>query len=356
MRIGLVGGIFGKDAAYRARTLWTPETILLEGLSALGHEVDALAHRQLRSFEGYDIVHVHHFGRGAVAASLDRSPAKLVFTQHQSEQFSWLRRAGVWHTMRSADAVVALAAVLAEREREAYPVPPRHVVIPNGIKAEHLPFTPRHRPELGEPWLILFAGQLVHLKRVDVLIRAVASLRNRFPLRLKLAYHNAEDEVQLRNLAEELGVGNLVEFLGALSQPELALLQRASHVLVLPSDSEALPGVVSEAMMCGTPVVATDVGGVREQLGGFGLLVPPGDEVSLTTALAKLLDDYEAHASRGREMASAARTRFSTEAVAQAHERLYLELLESGEPRRTLGLWSSVNRVARVGMMHWMPI
>jgi glycosyltransferase involved in cell wall biosynthesis len=356
MRIGLVGGIFGATADYRARTLSTPETVLLEGLTALGHEVDALAHRQLRSFEAYEIVHVHHFGRGAVAASLDRSRAKLVFTQHQSRQHSWARRVGVWHTMRSADAVVSLTAGLARVERNTYPVPSQHVVIPNGIKSGSLSFSQRYRPSRAEPWVILYAGQLVRFKRVDVLIRAVAGLRDRVSLRLKLAYHNPHQEVELRKLVDQLRLGDLVEFLGPLSQPKLALLQRSSHVVVLSSDSaEALPSVVSEAMMCGTPIVATDVGGVREQLGGFGLIVRPGDEASLARGLVEVFDNYETHAAQGQEMARSARERFSTEAMARAHERLYLELLGSEKPRRARGLWSYANALVRVGMSRWLP-
>jgi glycosyltransferase involved in cell wall biosynthesis len=116
-----------------------------------------------------------------------------------------------------------------------------------------------------------------------------------------------------------------------------------------------MPGVVSEAMMCGTPIVATDVGGVREQLGGFGLMVRPGDEASLARALTEAFDNYERYASRGHDMATMARVRFSIEAVARAHERLYLELLGSGEPRRTLGLWPTANTVIRAGMSHWLP-
>jgi glycosyltransferase involved in cell wall biosynthesis len=142
----------------------------------------------------------------------------------------------------------------------------------------------------------------------------------------------------LRELADELGLDR-VRFLGALSPAELSELYAAAHLLVLPSlHGEALPSVISEAMFVGRPVVATDVAGVREQLAGFGMVVPPGDSGLLASGIRRVLDRYDDYARRAPEMSGNARQRFSIAAMVDGHERLYGSLIRApGRTGRTAG-------------------
>ena len=147
----------------------------------------------------------------------------------------------------------------------------------------------------------------------------------------------------LARLANELGLDH-VRFLGARSPTELSELYAAAHLLVLPSlQGEALPSVISEAMFVGRPVVATDVAGVREQLAGFGVVVPPGDSELLASGISEVVEGYDDHARRALEMSRNARQRFSIGAMVDGHEDLYKSLIrapagtERAAGRRRLG-------------------
>jgi glycosyltransferase involved in cell wall biosynthesis len=104
-------------------------------------------------------------------------------------------------------------------------------------------------------------------------------------------------------------------------------------VLVLPSRYEALPSVLTEAMLSGLPVVASDVGGIAEQIGDHGEVVPPGDAAGLSQGIANVILDYGTAVSRADRAAHRARDRFTIEAMVEAHVRLYQNVL-SGQRRR----------------------
>src|SRR5438874_2495738 len=84
MKICLVGGIYDKPSHYRENVAWTPETTLEASLSARGHDVVTMGHRDIarRSPQYFDVIHVHHLGRGAIAAASDSSQIPFVFTSH----------------------------------------------------------------------------------------------------------------------------------------------------------------------------------------------------------------------------------------------------------------------------------
>jgi hypothetical protein len=97
---------------------------------------------------------------------------------------------------------------------------------------------------------------------------------------------------------------------------------------VLPSISgEALPSVISEALMSGRPVVGTDVGAVAEQVGAFGRVVAPGDHEALAGALAEVIGGYESYASASAAASRDAVERYSIDAMVDTHERMYTDLL-----------------------------
>ncbi len=125
----------------------------------------------------------------------------------------------------------------------------------------------------------------------------------------------------LKDLAAELGVSERVEFRGAAIPAEIADRLRASDVFVLSSLSENMPLAVLEALCCGLPVAATDVGGVPEAVGDDGVLAPSGDPDALAGAIEQVvsrLDRYER-----ADIAARAAERWSFEAVGGIWDEIY---------------------------------
>ena len=329
MRIGIVGGIFGRGPVLRQKVWYTPETILHEGFRRLGHYVTALSHYEPIPGD-LDVVHVHHLSFGAVRAACSASRTPFVFTVHSTKRGeTWARELAFRFVFERADAVIALSE--AERQSDAAAYRRRggiHRVVFNGIDADMYRFAPKAPQAAGRLRSILCVAHLTPLKGHETLFRALA----RLPLdtELKLVYHGDALLAKLRRIADELGIAPRVQFLGAKNPHELRDLYQQAGVFVLPSESEALPSVVTEAMFCGTPVVATDVGGVREQLGDDGIVVPPKDADALATGIRQAFEDYPVWMARAGEISRRARERFSIETMLRRHLELYGELLGSG--------------------------
>ncbi len=135
---------------------------------------------------------------------------------------------------------------------------------------------------------IVYAGVLIPRKGVHQLLNAFAALdQPHAQLRLVGHAENADYAASLRQQAEQLGISDRVHFHGAVSQAELADYFAAARVMVLPSLSEGLGRVVVEAMLLGTPVIGSRVGGIPDLIepGVTGWLVEAGDEAGLAAAL-----------------------------------------------------------------------
>lgn len=329
MRIAIVGGIFGREPALRRHVWYTPETILLEGLRRLGHETAAFSHYQPFQMADFDIVHVHHLSFGAVRAACGASRTPFVFTAHSTKRRDTLiREEALRFVFRRADAVVALSDAELNSDSAAYNLRGAiHRTIFNGIDSRVYSFAPKS-PEIPHPWSILCVAHLTPLKGHETLLRALARLHIEFEL--NLVYQGETLLGELQRLAAELGIAGRVKFHGPKDPNELRHLYQQANVFVLASFGEALPSVVSEAMMCGTPVVATDVGGVMEQLGADGIVVPPRDIEALAAGIQQVLAGYPAWIGRVEDISNRARERFSINAMLQRHLELYREAIERG--------------------------
>ena len=162
---------------------------------------------------------------------------------------------------------------------------------------------------LGEgkcPRLLLFVGRIEPLKGIDTLIRALATLRQNGAMDhecYSLAIIGGEPDAppedmsaemaRLKTLCHELGLDDLVVFLGKRSQDTLPYYYSAAEILIMPSHYESFGMVALEAMACGTPVVASQVGGLAflVQDGITGYVVPGGDAEALAKTLEKLMRD-----------------------------------------------------------------
>jgi glycosyltransferase involved in cell wall biosynthesis len=180
-------------------------------------------------------------------------------------------------------------------------VDPRRVkTVPNGINADvffrrdRLASRSAHHLAPGDR-VILCAGDLAELKGHHRVIAALKRLNDcGVGARLLIAGgvgRSGRDAAALRRqvMAEKLGAQ--VAFLGEVTQSQLAELMCAADVFCLASSTEGWPNVVNEALACGTPVVATDVGAVRQMIVSerYGLVVPVHDDEALARALRTAL-------------------------------------------------------------------
>jgi glycosyltransferase involved in cell wall biosynthesis len=205
---------------------------------------------------------------------------------------------------RRASLVVAVSRSLEGRVRSELELPATVPTAVINMGVDRSTFRPAAgegaRPDLG--WadgekVALFAGNLIERKGVDVLVAAFSTLRARDACdRLAIAGDGLLRDL-LAGQAAALGVADAVEFLGPVDAATLAKLMAQTDVFVLPSRAEPLGVVLLEAMACGTPVVASRVGGIPEIVTeGCGVLVEPDDAAALAAGIEAVLshgkDEY----------------------------------------------------------------
>src|ERR1022692_1250452 len=292
MRICIVGGIFDKSADYRAQHSISPETVLADGLRQRGWQVTLSGHSAPLPPGNFDLVHVHHFGRAALrlATATERPP--FVLTTHDPFAMNglpvgWRRRLTDGFVLRKADAVVALSNAERDFLTRRWRLPSERIaVIPNGISTEIFD----RISEPAEPANdLLFVGQLQEFKGLDYLLHALPAVRGSYPrVKLRVVYQTGALLDRYQKHASRLGLNGCLEFAGAKTAAGLAQLYSTAAVVVSPSLGECLSTVVLEAMCCGAAVVATDVGGIREQLDeDTGVIVPPRDSAALAHAIPR---------------------------------------------------------------------
>ena len=279
-------------------------------LRAAGREV-VIAHEVPADLAPFDEIVVH---KCTDLATLERfPPERTVLYVHdhdpicpRSYAYTPLRRnctraSGLWPCLLCAPLCrawrPALARVLSQRRRKRILARLRGLVVisefmksrlvANGIPAEKI----RVEPPTIEPTSggtavppdvdLLFVGQLIRGKGVQLLLRAMARMRTRRTLDVVGA---GNLEGRLRALAKKLGLADRVRFRGFQTDPQAWM--RAAACVVVPSFWQEPYGLVAaEAVALGRPVVAFAIGGLPEACGGKATLVPPGDVAALAAAL-----------------------------------------------------------------------
>jgi glycosyltransferase involved in cell wall biosynthesis len=233
-----------------------------------------------------------------------------------------LQRA-LWRRRRGAFSAIVSCSHDVQRHLERDGIVSREVIWP-GVSA-----APARPPLVGPP-TVTYAGRLIAEKGPDVLVRAFARARQRVPAaRLSIAGAGPAAPM-LRALIDERGLGDSAVLHGQLGGDALETALGRGWVHAVPSRwPEPFGLTATEAMMRGTAVVASDIGGLAETVAheSTGLRVPPGDEVALADALVRLLSDRalaERFGAAGRERAHA---RFTLDGCVTRFERLYHRLL-----------------------------
>ncbi len=281
----------------------------------------------------YDLIHSHYWMSGIAAGSLaDLWPVTPILqmfhtlgemknrvARSDEEREGNYRLDGERKVLRRADRIIA--ATLAERAQLEwlYKAEARKIsVIPPGVDTCHFYPIPADeaRQFIGlkpEDRMILFVGRIEPLKGLDTLIRAVSCLRlTDFQEPVHLAVIGGDPDAspeeittemaRVQQLCDDLCVGKMVAFLGKRGQDTLPYYYSAAEVLVMPSHYESFGMVALEAMACGTPVIASQVGGLAflVQNGVTGYTVPAEDHEALCEKLSALLGDAELRRTLGQ--------------------------------------------------------
>ena len=210
---------------------------------------------------------------------------------------------------------------LARLGREADPGQ-EFLVIPNGVEIER--FRPIERPP-NPKVKVLFIGRLIPRKGFQRVVEALPKVRSQ-------AQHPFEIEVvgtgafrsELDSFAEKLGVSDLIHYVGAAPYDKLHESYQYADIFVLTSLSEGMPSVILEAMGCGLPIVASDVGGNNEIVkeGENGFLIEGDDIDHLAEVLTQLIDNQELRKKMGEKSQTLAKN-YDWKVLLEQYNQLY---------------------------------
>ncbi len=271
----------------------------------------------------YDLIFSHYWLSGLAALRLKKAwnvPMAHMFhtlahlknkiASSAEEKDGQYRIDGEMKVLKGADRIIVATHDEKENLLGLYGAKEKKIkIIPPGVDTAHFyPIPVEEAKEyIGMPEdekMILFVGRIEPLKGIDTLIRAIAQIRKADVLSICPHYlyiiggnpeasgEDASKEMQrLQDLCAELDLHDLVLFLGKRDQDSLQYYYSAAEMVVMPSHYESFGMVALEAMACGTPVIATQVGGLQHlvQDGETGFVIPNGDPDALEEKITMLI-------------------------------------------------------------------
>lgn len=309
----------------------------------------------------YDVIHSHYWMSGLAAEALSDAwggtPIVHMFhtlgemknrvARSEDERAGEDRLNGERQVLRRADRIVVATLAELTQLRFLYKADDRKlVVVPPGVDTSHFYPIPADEAKqyIGlkpENRMILFVGRIEPLKGVDTLIQAMACLdlqEVRQPVHLAIIggepnvipQDMSDEMTRLQKMCDELCMGGLVVFLGKRGQDTLPYYYSAAEVVVMPSLYESFGMVALEAMACGTPVIASEVGGLGYlvQNGETGYTIPDSDPQALCERLSALLGDTHLRQTMGLRAAQYA-LGYSWAKIATQIADLYIGLIEN---------------------------
>ncbi len=297
----------------------------------------------VNAVQEFDLVHVHFPTLpgvyGGLIAKVRHKP--LVVTLHGAEidekQYTglarWKRvltRLSAHWALQQADHVIAVGTELAQlAAHESVPMN-KITVIDMGVDCQL--FRPRSKQTLRQQLninlapsdpMVLFVGALLPVKGPDYFIRAASLIKNSHPNSQWYLIGQGQYEAELRNLVAELGLTEQVTFVGQVSPEEVAKWNAAADLLIVPSLVEGFGLAGLEALACGIPVIASNVGGLPSYIedGINGFLVPPADPEMIAHRVHTLLTDVQLRQKMGN---NGVKTAAEHDIRQQAHKVLML--------------------------------
>lgn len=289
----------------------------------------ARAIRRVKHQHSIDLFHAFWTIPGAFITSLCCGKTPLVTTLEGSDIKVFGRelisKLPIKYALKKSSRIIALSNELKREAIELGANEDKIYVIPDGVDTSQ--FKPmdkgalRARLQLPDGFLVLFAGSLFKGKRVDRLIKVSSSLSRASDFHVLIVGDGPERQ-KLEGMARSLGLNNIL-FKGQISHEDLPPYMATSDVLVLPSETEGLPTCVQEAMACGIPVVASNVGGLPDLVtkGVTGYLAD--DDIELEGYLKQLISSPSLTRMMGEKALDFARRNLALETVVEQIEQVY---------------------------------
>ena len=306
----------------------------------------------------YDLIHSHYWMSGIAAASLSDiwggipivhmfhtlGEMKNRIARSAAEREGAYRINGEKQVLRRADRIIVATLAELTQLRFLYQAnQSKLVIIPPGVDVSHFYPIPSDEAKLyvglkPDDRMVLFVGRIEPLKGVDTLIQAMScvQLNEERPVHLAIIggdpaaspQEMSAEMARLQKLCDDLAVGQTVVFLGKRDQDKLPYYYSAAELLVMPSHYESFGMVALEAMACGTPVIASEVGGLAYLVkdGETGFTIPDQEPEALCEKISLLLRDHDLHATMSQHAVEYAQD-YAWEKIARQIVEIYKNLL-----------------------------
>lgn len=289
-----------------------------------------------------DIIHGQHVW--ALSSLAVGYGVPLVLTAHGTDLMGYDKWPEMRHFAETAvDACAKVICISADNEKLVRDIFPQYadkiVRMRNGYNPDI--FYPqvldraevlgRHGLDYRGEDIVLFAGKMTRFKGIDILMDAAATYEAQLPNVITVLAGDGEERANLEAQAAELGLQR-VHFIGNVAQDELARLYSIADIDLVPSRREPFGLVAVEAMACGTPVVATNQGGLPDFVNDeVGALVNPEDAADLARGIVATLERALANSAWRDEVAAYASGHYSQAVIIRELDELYREVVSSSE-------------------------
>lgn len=283
--------------------------------------------------KNYDVIHFHEFELSFPFFSFPIKKPKLI--HFHGIDYNFLRKHYISRFLLKhlAHLYISISRQM-QKELVTLGFPENNVVyLPNSIDTNF--FTPKTQKEDN---LLLFVGRISPSKGVHILIKSLRFLKE--PVRLAIIgppdwdvnyYQNILTIIEKEN---QKGRHNIL-YLGSMEQTELAKWYQKASLFILPSFAEGFPVTILEALSCGTPVIATPVGGIPEVVKNYetGILTSPGDCKALVNAIQYLLEHEDVRLKIAHEGRRHVVQGYSLDVAAETLCKIYTQLIKSNSFR-----------------------
>ncbi len=293
----------------------------------------ALVSKLVEVIKSYDldIVHAHYAVPNAVSAYLAKKicndSARVITTLHGTDSYLVGRHPSykevTQFSMQQSDGLTTVSEYLKERTNTEFDISREIRVIPNFVDPQKF----RRLEKDREQRIVCHSSNFRPLKRIPDIIKAFKMISQQINCKLLLV-GNGPERPKAEKLAKNLAISNRVHFLGNVKNVQEILGK--SDLFLLPSEDESFGLAALEAMSCEVPVVASNIGGLKELIshGVDGYLIEVGDAKALAQYSLKILQDPRLQGEFGKNARQKVLKKYTPDKIVPEYEDLYNEVLK----------------------------